>query len=419
MEPMQPFSLLIKPASADCNLRCDYCFYLEKCALYPEPARHRMTRDTLDQLVKSYMATQQETYAFGWQGGEPTLMGVDFFRDATKLQAEYGERGVSVANGLQTNATLIDDELAAHFGKYKFLLGCSLDGPAEVHDRYRLTAGGKPSHAAVMRGIETLRRHGVEFNILVLVSQSNVHRAREVYHYLTDQGFLYHQYIPCVEFDDNGQLLPFAITGEEWGRFLCEIYDVWRPGDTRRVSVREFDSILVNMVDGACAQCTMGTNCRQYFVVEHNGDIYPCDFFVEPELKLGNVHDTTWRQAWDSPTYRAFGEQKSDWNDDCIACPHLDLCGGDCIKHRNHNGNEPSNLSWLCAGLKPFYDHTRDGFELLADEVRRERREEEKAASLQRQQQFVTPVVTPTFSVGRNDPCPCGSGRKFKKCCGR
>jgi uncharacterized protein len=410
---MRPFSLLVKPASADCNLRCDYCFYLDKCNLYPETTHHRMSDTVLEQLIKGYLATNQPMYSVGWQGGEPTLMGVDFFTKVVKFQKKYGRTGTRVGNGLQTNATLISDEMAKLFDEYHFLVGCSLDGPAEIHNRYRHTIGGKPTYADVLRGIETLKRYNVEFNILILVSQANVTHVREVYRYLVDQGFLYHQYIPCVEFDENGELLPFAINGEEWGNFLCELFDLWYVKDTSAVSIRHFDSILAKMIEGSINVCTMGRNCCQYFVVEYNGDIYPCDFFVEEPLKLGNVMDTSWEKMLNSPVYQEFGAQKTKWNEVCEVCDCLDLCAGDCLKHRTYAGNPPQNLSWLCAGWKRFLRYTRKRFEKLAEKVRRQRKREERL-SHQPQQQAKSRFA----SVGRNDPCPCGSGRKFKKCCG-
>jgi uncharacterized protein len=410
---MRPFTLLVKPASADCNLHCEYCFYLDKCHLYPETKRHRMSDAVLEQLIKGYMATKQPTYSIGWQGGEPTLMGLDFFRKVTHLQEKYGRAGAVVGNGLQTNVTLITDEMAEHFSKYHFLLGCSLDGPASVHDRYRHTLRGKPTHTEVLRGIETLKRNSVEFNILTLVSQSNVHRAREIYGYLVDQGFFYHQYIPCVEFDENGELLPFSINGKEWGGFMCEIFDEWYSKDVYRVSFRHFDSILFKMVEGSINVCNLGRNCCQYFVVEYNGDIYPCDFFVEESLRLGNVMDTSWKEVLGSKTYNKFGAQKAQWNKECQACDCLDLCSGDCLKHRIYAGNPPQNLSWLCEGWKQFIRHARSRFEYLAQEIRERRMEEKRLLDQQKRQ------ARETFSsVGRNDPCPCGSGRKFKKCCG-
>jgi uncharacterized protein len=369
-----------------------------------------MPDDVLEQLVKSYMATLQPTYSFGWQGGEPTLMGVDFFRKATALQEKYGGSGMVVANGLQTNATLIDDELAQHFARYRFLLGCSLDGPPDIHDRYRLTAAGKPSHEKVMDGIDTLKRHGVEFNILVLVSQANVRRAAEGYQYLTRQGFLYHQYIPCVEFDAQGKLLPFAINGEEWGEFLCNLFDEWYPRDIHRVSIRHFDTILQKMVDGTANVCTIGRNCCQYFVVEYNGDIYPCDFFVQASLKIGNVMETSWDEALASESYRDFGAQKAQWNDKCKSCDCLNYCSGDCLKHRLYSNNSPQNLSLLCAGWQQFIRHTRRTFHSIAENI---------PARTHYDNGRARPVKSASPPPGRNSPCPCGSGRKYKKCCGR
>lgn len=410
---MRPFTLLVKPASADCNLRCEYCFYLEKCQLYPESSRHRMPDDVLEQMIKSYMATRQAMYSIGWQGGEPTLMGIEFFAKLVELQKKYGRPGARVGNGLQTNATLITDEMAEFFGKYHFLVGCSLDGPANLHNRYRLTAGGKPTHGDVLRGIDILQHHNVEFNILTLVSQANVAHAREVYRYLVQQGFMYHQYIPCVEFDEHGELLPFAINAEEWGNFLCELFDEWYRKDTLSVSIRHFDSILTKMLDGVANVCTLGQNCCQYFVVEYNGDIYPCDFFVEKPLKLGNVMENSWEEMLNSPIYLEFGVQKSRWNDLCEACDCLDLCAGDCLKHRLYAGNPPHKLSCLCAGWKRFLRYSRKRFEKLAEKIHKQRLREARAsqqAGMQKKAKLV--------SVGRNDPCPCGSGKKFKKCCG-
>lgn len=371
---MQPFTLLIKPACADCNLNCTYCFYAAKAGLYPENAVHRMSDAVLERLVSGYMATPQPQYVFGWQGGEPTLMGIDFFRKATTLQESCGRRGVSVSNGLQTNGTLLTDEFAAHLARYAFLLGVSLDGPAELHDRYRVSHDGRPTHARVLDGIDTLRRHGVEFNILTLVSASNVGHPREVYRYLRDQGHFYHQYIPCVEFDERGQPLPFTITGRQWGDFLCGVFDEWIKCDTRKVSIRLFDSILGRLVGEPNAICHMQKDCCQYFVVEWNGDVYPCDFFVRPDLKLGNILTHSWEEMQASPVYREFGARKRQWNPCCAKCRHLPFCAGDCLKHRLVAGDPATRLSWLCAGWRRFYDHTLTAFRRLAAGIEAERR---------------------------------------------
>ena len=367
------FSLLIKPAGADCNLRCTYCFYLEKCSLYPGTKKHRMPDSVLEKLIQKYMATPQPIYSFGWQGGEPVLMGLDFFQKVTELQKSYGETGAVVSNGIQTNAILIDDDLAEHLARYRFLVGVSLDGPSDIHDRFRRTGSGRPSHSAVLKGIDTLKRHNVEFNILVLVSQANVHRARDVYRYLVDKGFFYHQYIPCVEFDNKGKLLSFAISGPEWGNFLCGIFDQWYPGDVHNVSIRHFDSLLNKMVDSSVTVCSLGDNCCQYFVVEHNGDIYPCDFFVQKDLKLGNVMKNTWSQALNSPVYREFGARKALWNKVCGNCEFLVLCCGDCLKHRMYGNHPANNLSRLCSGWKHFLKHSKSAFKALAKIIQDER----------------------------------------------
>jgi uncharacterized protein len=406
-----PFSLLIKPSGADCNLRCAYCFYLGKAALYPASARHRMSDAVLDRLIASYMATAQPQYAFGWQGGEPTLMGLDFFRKVTDLQQKHGRPGAVVANGLQTNGTLLDDAFAAHLAAYHFLLGVSLDGPPELHDPNRVTANGRPTHDMVQAGLACLRRHAVEFNILTLVNALNARQPETVYRSLVADGHLFHQYIPCVEFDPQGKPLPFSVEPGAWGDFLCALFDLWYASDTRRVSIRLFDSILYRLVEGVANVCHMGRDCRQYFLVEHNGDIYPCDFFAEPGLKLGNIMEHSWEELFDSPVFKAFGACKSAWNPACDACAWVDLCAGDCPKHRYAGSRDPRGLSYLCPGWKRFYSHTADRFQKLAHQIRRDRRMQNAA--------FEMALPTRGPASGRNGPCPCGSGKKFKFCCGR
>jgi len=375
-----------------------------------------MSDQVLGRLVKSFMETDQAQHSFAWQGGEPTLMGLDFFKKAIALQKKYGRQGQLVTNGLQTNGTLITGEFAKHLAEYKFLVGVSLDGPGDIHDKYRTYADGRGTHADVLTGIKNLEQNMVEFNILTLVSKSNVRRGGEVYRYLCDKGFLFQQYIECVDFDMNGKLMPFSISGEEWGDFLCEIFDLWIKDDTRRVSIRLFDSILMKLVDGTTNCCPMGVDCRQYFVVEHNGDIYTCDFFVQKDLKLGNIMEDSWQTFLGHHAYEEFGKRKRQWNKLCEECEYLKFCAGDCPKHRYAKGINPGNLSELCIGWKKFYAHSLKGFEELANDVRRDRAQEAQRrgvsglAALQ-------PAVPPE-GLGRNDPCICGSGKKFKKCCG-
>jgi len=374
-----------------------------------------MTDTVLEKLVQSFMATEQPQHSFAFQGGEPTLMGLDFFKRVVALQKKYGRAGQFVGNGVQTNGTLITSEMAKHFAEHRFLAGVSLDGPPEIHNVYRKYADGRGTHADVMKGLGHLVEQKAEFNILTLVHRANVSKAAEVYGYLCDKGFLYQQYIECVEFDSSGRLMPFSISGAEWGDFLCALYDVWIKGDTRRVSIRLFDSIVLKLVDGVSNCCPMGSDCRQYFVVEHNGDVYPCDFFVQPELKLGNIMTDSWQSFLGSNAYVEFGRRKKDWNEECRKCEYLRLCAGDCPKHRYSRSIDPKQLSSLCVGWRQFYKHALAGFENLAQEIRKDRAEEARKRGLSGLS-ALQPVLP--SGIGRNDPCICGSGKKYKKCCG-
>ncbi|MBN2073836.1 MAG: anaerobic sulfatase maturase, partial [Actinobacteria bacterium] len=355
--------------SADCNMRCRYCFYLEKSSLYPETGIHRMSDDTLKKLISSYMNTSQTFYNFGWQGGEPTLMGLEFYEKVTELQKRYGKAGSIVSNGLQTNGTKIDEDFARFLKKYKFLVGVSLDGPRYVHDHYRKFAGGGGTFEKVMGGIEILKRNNVEFNILVLVNDFNAGKAREIYWFLVDNGFYYQQYIPCVEYDNQGNLKPYSITGEQWGNFLIDLFNQWYPRHVYRVSIRLFDGILNKLTGRQAYICHMGENCNQYLVVEYNGDIYPCDFFVRKDLKLGNINNDSFQELMVSPAYLDFGKAKSNYSFICNSCQYLNLCYGDCLKYRNYIPENSTKLSILCSGWKMFYMHSMNIFRKIAEEI--------------------------------------------------
>ena len=323
-----------------------------------------MSDAVLEQLVSSYMRTEQDVHSFGWQGGEPTLMGLVFFKKIVQLQQQYGKPGAKVSNGLQTNGTLLSDEMAAFFTRRHFLLGVSLDGPENLHNKYRRTIDGEDSYRRVMKGIRCLRRQRTDFNILTLVSSANVKNPAEVYKHLKSEGVFYQQYVPCVEWDGAGRPLPWSISGEEWGRFFLGIFENWYPGDTRSISVRHFDSIIYYLVYGRHNVCYMSGDCDQYFLVEHTGDVYPCDFFVRPDLKLGNIAHNSWQELRESAAYRRFAAGKKRCNDACKDCEFLPYCNGDCLKHRP--GDNVSKLSALCEGWKLFYRETLPAFRELA-----------------------------------------------------
>ncbi len=294
-------------------------------------------------------------------------MGVDFFRQVTELQEKYARKGARITNAVQTNGLLLSSDFAKHFASCHFLVGISIDGPEDVHNIFRTSKGGKGSHKQVLEGLEVLKTYRVEHNALVLVSKANVKMGSKIYSYLKDDlGINYHQYIPCVEFDGEGKPLPYTITPEEWGMFLLEIFDRWMSGDVGRISVRLFDAILQLLVTGRHVLCTQSPNCNLYMVVEYSGDVYPCDFFVEKEQRLGNIRKNSWNELISKKSYVDFGKLKSEYNGECVRCGYLPFCHGDCLKNRPKIDDYPQSLSWLCNGWKLFYSRTIPVFKRIA-----------------------------------------------------
>ncbi|MFH2052179.1 MAG: anaerobic sulfatase maturase [bacterium] len=359
-----PFSLLVKPAGPDCNLRCSYCFYLEKESLFPGPDPARMSPQVLEAMIRKYMALDQPVYAFCWQGGEPTLMGLPFYRQATALQERYAPAGSVITNSIQTNATGITDALAAHLADYRFLAGCSLDGPQDVHDLHRRGTGGQGSYARVREGLDILMRHGVEVDILAMVTRANVGAPERLYDFFGELGCDRLHFIPCVR-DGSARGAGAAITGEQWGAFLNGIFDRWWARDVGRVAIRLFDAVVAGMAHDRDWLCTLGRDCRQYLVVEHDGTVYPCDFFVEEGLRLGNVTDDSLAMIRAGEAYRRFGETKLTVPEECRSCRHWELCRGDCPVNRPADGR-----SLLCAGWLRFFDHAGPRLADLARRVR-------------------------------------------------
>jgi uncharacterized protein len=367
---MPPFSLLIKPVSADCNMNCMYCFYLPKKELYSESKSHIMRPEILDHVISSYLKTEQKQYIFGWQGGEPSLAGLEFFKKITNMQLKYGKTGTIISNAIQTNATLINDAFSRHFFDYKYLVGVSIDGPEYLHNQNRKFINGEGSFKRVMKSIEALRRNNVEFNILTLVSSSNVEKTGEIYDFLKSNEFYFNQYIPCVEYNADQTLKTFSINGTAWGKFLIALFDKWYPDDIFKVSIRFFDSIMNVLLSGNAASCNIMNNCSQYFLIEHNGDIYPCDFFVEKKWKLGNIMTDSWDKILDSKKMKEFSMLKSKYNKQCLQCEYLKFCYGDCLKYRSSLAQGSHAISTLCSGLKMFYEHSLSVFKKIANQIR-------------------------------------------------
>jgi uncharacterized protein len=369
---MQPFTLLIKPSGSDCNVDCTYCFY--KCrAPQVGQGRQRMSEEVLERLIKGYMGLRFPLSGFAWQGGEPTLMGLDFYQRAVELQKKYGVTGQEVGNSLQTNAILLNN---AGWGRFlhenKFLIGISIDGPQELHDYYRLDLGGHGTWDRVMRAIDCCREHQVEFNTLTLVNHLTADHPDEVFDFLIGLGVRYLQFIPCVEVDPRtGQITEFSVSPKQYGDFQCRIFDRWMQFGPQRLSIRDFDSLLSHCLSDHHSICTFDRQCSQYIVVEHTGDVFPCDFFVEPKWRLGNILETPIEQLAVCAQKKAFARKKQNLANKCLVCRHLALCRGGCMKDRAPV--DPDNYaceSYFCESYRQFFDYALPRFLHVAAQIR-------------------------------------------------
>ena len=348
-------SLLIKPASAVCNLDCEYCFYLDREAdPYKALPARRMSAETLERIVDTYLFYSYPQSVFAFQGGEPTLAGLDFFEKLVRLQQQYGRNGQAVSNSLQTNAVLLDKNWCDLFRTYNWLLGVSLDGPEEINDRYRFNKQGRGTWNRVMESVELLKREKVEFNILCVLSQANVERPKELYRFYRSIGIDNVQFIPLAEFDGAGNPLPFTITPEQYGRFLCEVYELWWP-ERRKVRIRIFDNIAEALAGQKPGNCTMHETCDSYVVVEYNGDVYPCDFFVEGGWKLGNITLDSWAEIARRTRRYRFASQKTLPHPDCQVCEYQSICHGGCPKFRHGPHRRFEDLDYFCQAYKMIY----------------------------------------------------------------
>lgn len=348
-------SLLIKPASAVCNLDCSYCFYLDRDAdPYKALPARRMTLETLERLVDTYLFYSYPNSVFAFQGGEPTLAGLSFFQKLVEYQKQYGRNGQSVSNAMQTNAVLLTKDWCDLFREYNWLLGVSLDGPEDVHDRYRFNKGGQPTWRKVADAVELLQANKVEFNILCVLSDANVGQPRQLYRFFRSLGVDNIQFIPLAEFDGAGNALPFTITAQQYGRFLCELFDIWWP-DRRKVRIRFFDNLAEAVAGQKPGSCTMHETCDSYVVVEYNGDVYPCDFFVEKDWKLGNITLDSWAEIARRSRRYSFASKKTIAHPECQVCEYQSICHGGCPKFRHGPRRRFEDLDYFCAAYKMIF----------------------------------------------------------------
>jgi uncharacterized protein len=434
----RPFHVMTKPIGPICNLDCKYCFYLEKEKLHEPGEKWKMSDEVLEQYIRQMIEGQDlQRIDFAWQGGEPTLLGVDFFRKAVALQDKYAN-GKEIANALQTNGTLLDDEWCEFLTERKFLIGLSIDGPAPLHDRYRVDKQQNPTFDAVMRGLNFLKEHKTEFNTLTVVNRGNSQHPIEVYEFLKSIGSTYLQFIPLVErlptqlvkirgFDlmeppdlhaaenERSPVTDWSVESRAFGNFLCAIFDHWVKRDVGEVFVQMFDVALGNWMGLGSSLCVFAKECGRALAIEHNGDLYSCDHFVYPKFKLGNILNQSLGAMVDSQQQQQFGIDKSSTLPKyCQNCEVRFACNGECPKHRFiHTPDGEAGLNYLCAGYKQFFNHI-DPYMKLMSKLLNARRPASDIMGYLRQQEQQKALVT----TGRNDPCPCGSGKKYKKCCG-
>ncbi len=413
----QAFHVMAKPTGSRCNLRCDYCFFLEKSALYPG-SPERMTDQVMHAFVRQTIAAQQVPFVtLAWQGGEPTLMGLDFFRRALAVERDALPDGWQVERTIQTNGTLLTDEWAAFFAENDVLVGLSIDGPRELHDAYRHDGAGRSVFDEVEAAARLLQKHGAEFNVLCTVNAANSPHPLDVYRYFRDElGARYLQFIPIVEVETAqrpgvaGTVTDRSVGGAAYGEFLSAIFDEWVRRDVGEMFVQFFDGVLAAYLRGYSSLCVLRPTCGDGVALEHNGDLYSCDHFVDTPYLLGNITETPVGELVRSERQRAFGRAKRDTLPAyCRACDFLFACNGECPKNRillTPDG-EPG-LNWLCDGLKHFFAHTDRRMRMMATLL-----EEGRDAA------EIMPLLAEEYArTGRNDPCPCGSGRKYKACCG-
>jgi uncharacterized protein len=400
------FQVFVKPAGATCNLDCQYCYYRDKRSLYPDTGVFRMPESLLEEYIVQHIeASPGPEIDFSWHGGEPTTLGVDFFRKAVELQRKHRPAGWRIRNGIQTNGVLLDEEWCRFLAAEDFRIGLSLDGPAELHDAYRVTRGGQPTHRQAMRGYDLLRRHGVPTDMVCVVHNLNVRYPLTVYRFFREIGCRYLGFLPVVERapETPDGVGPYTPSAEAYGTFLCKIFDEWIERDAGRIAVQTFEEAARPALGLEHSLCVFRETCGQIPVLEHNGDFFPCDHFVDREHRLGNIRETPLGELLESLAQRIFGEDKRDsLSRYCRDCEVLAMCNGGCPKYRFiRTPDGDPGLNYLCAGLKRFFLHSRAPLERMASSG---------------QGQAPGPRTAPG-KVGRNDPCPCGSGLKYKKCC--
>ena len=409
------FQVFAKPAGSICNLDCHYCYYLKKKHLYPESESFRMPDGILEKYIVQHIeASPESVIRFSWHGGEPTVLGLDYFRKIVALQHKHQPANRRIANGIQTNGILLDEDWCRFFAAEDFVVGLSLDGPQEMHDRCRVTKDQKPTHEQTMHGYKLLQQHRIYCDILCVVNAHNVRHPTQVYRFFKKINSQYVTFLPLVEPnpDVEGGVSSRTVTAEAWGAFLCAIFDEWVSQDIGQVKVQIFEEASRTAFNQDHSLCIFRPTCGDIPVIEHNGDFFSCDHYVDTEHNLGNIQETPLVELLESQEQRAFGQAKLETLPHyCRACDVRAMCNGGCPKNRflrTPDGEE--GLNYLCSGYKSFFSHCRPFITEVAA-VWSQQSPESQMPEAQDANARSRP------KTGRNDPCPCGSGLKYKKCC--
>ncbi|TKG88893.1 anaerobic sulfatase maturase [Puteibacter caeruleilacunae] len=375
-------SVLVKPAGPDCNLNCSYCFYLEKEELFKNSPMLRMSPKIQEELIRQVMQQSGESVSIAWQGGEPTLMGLDFYKRAIELEMKYGH-GQMVGNGLQTNGVLLNREWAKFLKQYDWLVGISLDGPEHIHNKYRFNKAGKGTHKIVEENAMMLLDEGVAANAMCCVTSYSVNYPEELYNYFKEKGLTFMQFIPIVETDKNDptKAAPFSVSAEDYGRFLVKLFDLWLAdfqNGQPTTSIRHFESVFHTYVGMDAPECTMMKECGPYVAVEHNGNVYSCDFFVEPRWKLGNLMHDRLINMLNSKKQTAFGSMKGKIPTKCRRCSWLSNCYGGCTKDRI---KDPADhmMPRFCTSYKMFFSHADGVLRQMAEQWKQQQQDYQQA----------------------------------------
>jgi uncharacterized protein len=411
----RPYHIFAKPVGSVCNLDCAYCYYLKKQNLYPDENFFAMPDDILEEYIVQHIeASPDPVVSFSWHGGEPTLLGLDFFRRVVALQRKHRLPHRRIINGIQTNGTLIDEDWCRFFAAEGFAVGISLDGPQEMHDAYRLTKGGNPTHSRAIRGYDLLRKHRISCDVLCVVHDQNVRHPGEVYRFFKQIKAPYISFLPLVEPqpDPYGGVSSRTVTPEAFGAFLCTIFDEWVSQDIGRIKIQIFEETAGVALGQEHTLCIFKQSCGDVPVIEHNGDFFACDHFVDREHHFGNIRESRLVDLIDDPRQRAFGRLKQDTLPRyCLECEVLPLCNGGCPKDRIiRTPDGEAGLNYLCAAYKQFFNYCRPFLAELSSLLHRE---------TIKGQTTTRPAMSPQShpGIGRNSPCPCGSGKKYKRCC--